>query len=111
MFSAASQEENLQHWAELEHRTSKLTPTVMHFHQGHPYSNNATPPNSSASYWSRIFKPPHKLLLIGVCVCVGGGGAQETLTLDLRKNYRQFRNAENGRKSTATGYPIPNSQT
>jgi hypothetical protein len=38
---------SLPHWVELEHRTSKLTPTVAHFlRQGHTHSNKAIPPNS-----------------------------------------------------------------
>ena len=39
-------EESLPYWMELEHRTSKPTPTETHFLQDRPYSNTDTPPNS-----------------------------------------------------------------
>jgi hypothetical protein len=38
---------SLLYWAELEHRTSKPTPTVMYFLQGHTYTNKATLSNSA----------------------------------------------------------------
>ena len=38
---------SLPHWAELEHRTSKPTPTVTYIlQQGHTYSNKTTFPNT-----------------------------------------------------------------
>jgi hypothetical protein len=48
------------HWVELEHWTSKPTPTVTEFLQdGHIYSNKVTLLNSATSHGPSIFKPSH----------------------------------------------------
>ena len=49
------------HWVELEHSTSKSTPTMTYFlQQGHTSSNKATSPNSVILY-GQTFKPPHTI--------------------------------------------------
>ena len=49
---------SLPPWMELEHRTSKPTPTVTHFlQQSHTHSNTATAPNGATYHKSSILKP------------------------------------------------------